>query len=161
MRRSCITLHLNSEMRISKNEKEPCVSRRGKIVEIDDENVFVNILNMSACSECRAKEACPAFDKQEKIIRIRNNGQCLAAGDIVDVKIKISHGLKAALIAYILPLTLLMVALITLAAAGLNEIAAGLIAVGLLALYYFALYLSRNGLNRQFDFFIEKSSDEY
>jgi sigma-E factor negative regulatory protein RseC len=135
-----------------------CASRTGVVSGITAANIEVNIISMSACSGCHAKGLCTAFEQEEKIISVPNVGQNVQQGDKVNVMMKISMGMKAALLAYLLPLVIVMAALLLLLETGVGELFAGVISLISLAGYYFVIYLVQDKLKKQFSFFIEKVS---
>jgi sigma-E factor negative regulatory protein RseC len=134
-----------------------CTSRSGVISEITDERIAVNIISMSACSACTAKEMCSAFERKEKIVFVPNAGQNVQNGDKVNVTMKTSIGMKAVLLAYFVPIVIVTAALLCLLETGIGELYAGVISLTSLVGYYSVIYLIRNRLKKQFYFYIEKA----
>jgi sigma-E factor negative regulatory protein RseC len=114
-------------------------------------------MNMSACGQCHAKAVCNAFEQQEKTVLVPNTGQAVQCGDKVNVAMKTSAGLKATLLAYILPLICVIAALLALLEAGVSELAAATASLATLLLYYVAIYFMRDKFQKQFSFIIEKA----
>jgi sigma-E factor negative regulatory protein RseC len=139
------------------NRNVSCTGRSGIVSEITAENIAVNIISVSACSGCTAKELCSAFERKEKIIFVPNAGQDVQSGDKVNVMMKISMGMKAVLLAYFMPTVIVIAMLLILLATGTGELYAGLISLLSLAGYYFVIYLIREKLKKQFYFYIEKA----
>jgi sigma-E factor negative regulatory protein RseC len=135
-----------------------CASRSGVVSGITAENIEVNIISMSACSGCHTKGLCTAFEQEAKIISVPNIGQDVQQGDKVNVMMKISMGMKAALLAYLLPVVVVVAALLLMLETGAGELYAGVISLISLAGYYFVIYLIQDKLKKQFSFFIEKVS---
>ncbi len=135
------------------------ISHPGIVESIDANGVLVRIESMSACGICHAKSACSMADMQEKIIQVHPELQQFEVGEPVNVVMKQSLGRRAVMLAYILPLIVLVASLLILFSAGLPEGAAGLLSLGILALYYLALYLFRNKLDKEFNFELEKHPD--
>lgn len=132
------------------------IRHNGIIERIDGDTVFVRIIQQSACSACHARGMCSASDSKIKVIEINNFSGHLNVDDEVTICGQSSLGLKAVLLAFVLPL-LLIIAVITLCIyAGVTETASA--AAGLLILipYYFVLYLMRDKLKKQFVFTLEK-----
>ncbi|MDR1582385.1 MAG: SoxR reducing system RseC family protein [Prevotellaceae bacterium] len=136
----------------------PCTSRPGIVSEITDTNIAVNIMSVSACSECSANEMCSAFERREKIVFVPNVGQDVQCGDKVNVMMKISMGMKAVLLAYFMPVIIVMAMLLFLLEVGAGEFYAGVISLVSLVGYYFVIYLVREKLKKQFSFYIEKAN---
>lgn len=139
------------------NKDVSCASRSGVVSNITPENIAVNIISMSACSACHAKGLCSAFEQEEKVIYVPNIGQKIKQGDRVNVFMQTTMGLKAAFIAYILPVAIVIIFLLALIELGINELWAGVASLVSLVLYYFVIYLNQNKLKKQFSFFIEKA----
>jgi sigma-E factor negative regulatory protein RseC len=136
-----------------------CTSRSGIVSEITTESITVNIISISACSGCTAKELCTAFERKEKFIFVPNNGQNVRSGEKVNVTMKVSMGLKAVLLAYFAPVVVVIAMILFLLETGTNELFAGLVSLLSLAVYYFVIYLIRGKLQKQFYFNIEKQTD--
>ncbi|MDR1887538.1 MAG: SoxR reducing system RseC family protein [Prevotellaceae bacterium] len=134
-----------------------CTSRSGVVSEITAENIAVDIISMSACSGCSAKGMCSAFERKGKIIFVPNTGQKVQCGDKVNVMTEVSMGLKAAVLAYLMPAAVVTAVLLLLLETGTGELYAGLISLASLATYYFVIYLIREKLKKQFSFYIEKA----
>lgn len=137
------------------NKNVSCSSRSGLVLKITDDKIAVNIINMAACAACHASIVCTAFEQKEKIVYVPNTGQQVRAGDEVEVKMQTSMGLTAVMLAYLLPLAVVVVLLIVLSAANIEEYLAGTLALSSLGLYYLVIYLIRNKLKKQFSFYIE------
>ena len=77
-------------------------------------------------------------------------------GDEVEVVLKASMGHKAVLLAYMIPLVLLVAVLLVAVSAGVGELYAGLAAIAAVAVYYFGLWLMRGRLRNEYIFNIKK-----
>jgi len=141
-------------------EKIDNIGHEGKIIEIGEDFISVEIINKSACSECHAKSVCIASDQSVKIIEIPYSISTLVddykVGDSVNVVLKSSLAASAIWIAYVFPLAVLFLAIFVLSKLGMTEIVVGLGAIGSVCLYYAVLALFRNKLARIFTFTIEK-----
>ncbi|MDR0385659.1 MAG: SoxR reducing system RseC family protein [Prevotellaceae bacterium] len=135
-----------------------CTSRSGTVSEVTPDNITVNIISVSACSECHAKGLCSAFERREKIIFVPNTGQDIQSGDKVNVIMKVSMGMKAVLLAYFMPVIIVTMMLLLLLGAGAGEFYAGIVSLVSLAGYYLLIYRFRGKLKKQFSFYIEKAS---
>ena len=76
-------------------------------------------------------------------------------GDEVLVKTKMSMGLKAVWISYVIPLVVLMILILSLSSVLESQVACGLTAIGGVVLYYFVIWLLRSRLQNEFVFYIE------
>jgi sigma-E factor negative regulatory protein RseC len=133
----------------------PEISHQGCIVEIDDQKIKVQILSQSACSSCRAKGMCAAFEMTEKMIEVRNDHKYgYKTGEHVDLVMTQSMGNKAVILGYGLPFVLVLITLL-IASQFIPELYAGLVSLAILAPYYLVLYYLKDRLSNSFDFKIK------
>ena len=78
-------------------------------------------------------------------------------GDEIMVCTKMSMGLKAAWISYVIPLALLMALILILTSLGVSEGISAAAAVGAVGLYYFMIWLFRERLAKEFVFYIKNN----
>lgn len=124
----------------------------GKVTAVAEGVVTVTIVSTSACSQCEAHAHCGFAENKEKSIDIATRQwQQYSVGDSVQVNIDTSLGLKAVLLAYLLPAILLLAVLFPLLNV-ISEPLAVLIALAALTLYYSILYKCRNRLQKKFTF---------
>ena len=127
----------------------------GRIVEITPDFTTVEIIVSSACSSCHAKGLCGMSEDEEKIIMVPTDPYAEhKVGDEVEVLTKMTMGLKAVWISYVIPLAVLMILILSLSAVIANEIVLGLVAIAGVALYYFGIWLFRDRLSNEFVFYI-------
>ena len=129
------------------------IKHDGIVESIDAGKVTVRILQASACSSCSARQLCRSSESKEKLIEVRGNYPTLHVGDSVTLQGSVRQGLRASLLAYIVPL-ILMVAALFYGTHLRGEGAGALAALLVLAIYYGGLYLLRNKLGKQFEFSI-------
>ena len=128
----------------------------GKIVEITPDFTTVEIIVDSACSGCHAKSLCGMSEEQEKLISLPTDPYAdHQVGDIVKVYTKMSMGLKAVWISYVIPLMILMILILSLSSVIGNEVISGLAAVGGVGVYYLVIWLLRDRLQNEFLFYIK------
>ncbi len=136
------------------------IEHEGHIEEVNADNVKVKILSESACASCHAKGACTASDSKEKSIDVYHLGFTnLKIGQKVIIQGQKSLGLKAALLAYIVPLVLVVTTLFTTIAITNNEALAGILAIVVLVPYYFILKKITPKLKNTFVFTLKKIID--
>ena len=127
----------------------------GKVIEINPDFTTVEIMVSSACSECHAKGLCGMSEMEEKVIMVPTDPyEPRNVGDIVQVKTKMSMGLKAVWISYVIPLAVLMILILSLSAVIENEFLRGGIAIAGVGVYYFVIWLLKDRLSDQFEFYI-------
>ena len=128
----------------------------GRIIEITPEFTTVEIIVDSACSGCHAKSLCGMSEEQEKVISVPTDPYATyAEGDEVKVCTKMSMGLKAVWISYVIPLMILMILILSLSSVIGNEVVRGLIAIGGVGVYYLVIWLLRDRLQNEFLFYIK------
>ena len=136
--------------------KKNDIAHKGRIVEIDQDFTTVQILVSSACSSCHAKGLCGMSEEEEKVIMVPTDPyQVYKAGDEVAVHTKMTMGLKAVWISYVIPLAVLMILILSLSSFIGNEYLVGGLSVAGVAVYYFIIWLLKDKLNDEFVFYIE------
>lgn len=139
-------------MTMKKNE----ITHTGKIVEITPDFTTVQIVVSSACASCRAKSLCGMSEDEEKVIMLPTDPYATYnVGDEVQVYTKMSMGLKAAWISYVIPLAILMILILSLSAVIESEALRALAAIGGVGVYYFFIWLFRERLANEFVFYIK------
>ena len=134
------------------------IAHTGKVIEVGPEFTTVEIVASSACSSCHAKGLCGMSEEQEKLIMVPTDGFAgIKEGDQVKVLTKMTMGLKAVWISYVIPLAILMILILSLSAVFENEFLCGLAAVAGVAVYYFGIWLFRDRLSNEFVFYIKNN----
>ena len=132
------------------------IKHRGRIIEMTPEFTTVEMLVSSACSECHAKGLCGMSETQEKVISLPTDPYATYnVGDEVELCTRMSMGMKAAWISYVIPLLILMILILSLSSIFESEVVTGLASVGGVASYYLVIWLLRDRLNNEFTFYIK------
>ena len=132
------------------------VSHEGVVTKITDDELEIKILAQSACAACHAKSACSMSEQAEKILTVpRPEGQEFQLLQKVNVRMAVGQGNKAAILAYLIPIILLLAVLFVCLGLGLGEGLAALISIVALVPYYIVLYLRRDKLKKTFEYTIE------
>lgn len=142
-------------MRVRTNHIET-IRHEGVVEGIGTNSCTVRILQASACSSCSARQLCRSSESKEKLIEVRGHFPTLQVGDSVVLTGSVRQGLRASVLAYLVPLVLMVAALFIcsrLYGEGIGALAALLV----LALYYCMLYLLRDKLGKEFAFEIVNS----
>ena len=128
----------------------------GRILEITPDFTTVEIVVSSACASCHAKSLCGMSEEEEKIIMLPTDPYSQhKVGDEVQVCTKMSMGLKAVWISYVIPLAVLMILILSLSSVIESEALRALVAIGGVAVYYFIIWLFRDRLATEFVFYIK------
>ena len=128
----------------------------GRIIEITPDFTTVEIIVDSACSACHAKSLCGMSEEQEKVICLPTDPYATySVGDTVQVCTKMSMGLKAVWISYVIPLMVLLSLILSLSSVLDSEVFTGLAAIGGVGIYYFVIWLLRGRLQNEFVFYLK------
>lgn len=132
------------------------ISHEGVVTKITDDELEIKILAQSACAACHAKSACGMGEQAEKTLLVpRPKDKEFVLNQKVNVRMAIGQGNKAAVLAYLLPIILLLAVLFVCIGLGLGEGLSAIISFISLVPYYIVLYLRRDKLKRQFEYTIE------
>ena len=132
------------------------IMHSGRILEITPDFTTVQIIVSSACSACHAKTMCGMSEDEEKVIMVPTDPYAEhKVGDEVQVMTKMSMGMKAVWISYVIPLAILMILILSLSSVIGNEFLMGGVAIAGVAVYYFFIWLFRDRLSDQFEFYIK------
>jgi len=133
------------------------INHNGRIEKIEGDTIFVRIIQQSACSGCHAKGMCSASDQKEKIIEVNDpNSDRFHVNEEVTLCGQSSLGLQAVLLAFVLPLIIVVAAIVAGAYLQWDETTSGLTGLLLLVPYYCILYFLREKLKRKFIFTLKK-----
>ncbi|MDL2255166.1 SoxR reducing system RseC family protein [Parabacteroides sp. OttesenSCG-928-G06] len=131
--------------------------RHNGIIERQEGDVFfVRILQQSACAGCHARGMCGASESKEKIIEVTDRTGQFHVDEEVSITGQTSLGLQAVLLAFAIPVVLVIVAVAIGLQVGWSETGSGLGGLLLLIPYYIILYFMRDKLKRHFVFTLEK-----
>lgn len=135
---------------------EETISHEGVITKITDDTLEIKIMAQSACAACHAKSACGMGEQAEKTLTVpRPKGQEFQLFQKVKVIMAIGQGNKAAVLAYLIPIILLLAVLFICLGVGLCEGLSALISIASLIPYYIVLYTQRDKLKKKFEYRIE------
>lgn len=135
------------------------IKHQGIVAGIESAILKVKITQTSACAACSAKGMCHASEQKEKCIDIPfiPEQSQYQIGDSVTIMGKESMGLKAVLLAFVLPFCILITALaIILHLFPGREAEAALASMACLIPYYLILYAFREKVGRAFTFELEQ-----
>ena len=133
------------------------IKHRGIVEKIDGSHVVVRIVQTSACSACSAKGLCNASESKEKQIDVYEVNPAYRIGEEVVLCGSTSMGMKAVLLAFGIPVLLLLVALfVTMRITDGDALLAAAVALLAVVPYYVVIYLMKDKMNKTFSFVIEK-----
>ncbi len=132
------------------------ISHTGKILEITPDFTTVQIVVSSACSACHARAMCGMSEDEEKVIMVPTDPYAEhKVGDEVSVFTKMSMGLRAVWISYVIPLAVLMILILSLSSVVGNELLLGLVSIAGVAVYYLGIWIFRDRLSNEIVFYIK------
>lgn len=133
------------------------IRHSGVVDSIAEGVVKVRILQQPACAACKVAGYCHASESKEKLVSVCcNNVAAYRPGQEVVVTASRQVAFRATLLAFIVPLIILMVALVVAIRVTGSEAVAALSALGTLMLWYSLLWLLRSKISSQVSFEIEE-----
>ena len=133
------------------------IKHRGIVEKVDGSHVTVRIVQTSACSACSAKGLCNASESKEKLIDVYEVQPACRIGEEVVVCGTTSMGMRAVLLAFGVPVLLLLLALfVTMRVTDGDALVSSLVALFAVVPYYLVIYFMKDKLNKTFSFTIEK-----
>lgn len=133
------------------------IEHQAIVRSVSGKSAQVEILVRSACSACHAKMLCSASDESRRIIDVvLESENQVEVGQTVNVYGSKSWGLIAVVLAYVVPLVLILAVLIISKACSIPDNVAGLASIGVLVPYFLVLYILRNRMGRSIVFKITK-----
>jgi len=137
------------------------IKHRGIVEKIDGSHVIVRIVQTSACSSCSAKGLCNASESKEKLIDVYGVKDACRVGEEVMVCGTTSMGMRAVILAFGLPVLILLFALfVTMRITDGDALLSAWVGMGMMIPYYLIIYMCREKLNRTFSFTIEKHNNQ-
>ncbi len=135
------------------------IRHQGVVEQITSTSCFVRILQQAACSGCSVKHLCNSSESKEKIIEASIGDMPVQVGQTVVVEGALKQGLRAALMAYAVPLILLVVVLFV-GSHFWNEDVGAVLSLSFVLLYYGILFLFRDRMSKRFRFRVIPLSDD-
>lgn len=133
------------------------IEHTGSVVSVDGGHAVVKVLQTSACTACKAKKFCQSNENKEKLVDVFGiDDKKIKVGEEVTVCATASMGSRALMLAFLLPLVVLVGMLVVVLWMTDNEPLACLVGVGALIPYYIVLYLMKDRIQRKFVFWIKK-----
>ena len=133
------------------------IKHRGVVEKIDGSHIVVRIVQTSACSACSAKGLCNASESKEKQIDVYESNPSYRIGEEVVLCGSTSMGMRAVLLAFGIPVLLLLFALFaTMRITDGDALLSAIVAMLAIIPYYFVIYLMKDKMNKTFSVVIEK-----
>lgn len=127
------------------------IIKSGYITAVEHNRVKVEITSCSACGGCSLRSACNMSEVKKREVTIDGvNSKEYAVGDKVEVVLTMRQGLQAVWYAFVIPLFIMLLTVISALYYGLGDIISGISGIIVLIPYYFGLFLSRRKLDSKF-----------
>ena len=125
------------------------ITHAGVVEHIDGSRVRVRIVQTSACAACKVSGHCNAAEAKEKLVDVFTaSASQLKVGDAVTVAASRQMATQALLLAFGLPLVIMLAVLLVILSLTGREGLSALCALGALLPYYGVLWLFRGRLLR-------------
>lgn len=129
------------------------IRHEGFVESVDGSTVRVRILQASACSGCQAKSLCKVSESKEKLIDVDcDDASSFEVGQKVNVAGTTRQGMRAVMLAFTIPLFMLLLVLIASNALGMSDSVAAAASITVLAIYYLVLFFLRKKIKSKFQF---------
>lgn len=138
---------------MAKNAK---IGHDGIVRKVAEEAIEVVIENQSACAGCHAKGACGMADVKQKVIMAERPPFPVTPGDSVTVYASLNNAVYSVVLAYVIPVLIIVAFICLLLHFGAGETAAAAGALGGMAVYFILLYLNRRRISGKIRFTVEK-----
>jgi len=132
---------------------------RGTVERIDNQTIYVRIEQNGACKDCHVASSCLAVEKKEKIIEATDFTDNFSLQEEVIVSVRQAMGLSAVVLAYALPIVLVIVFVVVGIHVSGNEVIGGVGGLLVLIPYYFILFLFRKRIKKRFVFSLSKMTN--
>ena len=141
------------------NNEDNNICREGIIRAVNGDEITVEVIVSSACSGCHAKSICIPSDRRQERITVKNTrNERYEVGETVELLLETSAGNKAVMLAYVLPLIVLLALLFGCYALTHKELLS--VGVGVLGvvLYYLILKSAGKSVEKGITFGIRKKA---
>lgn len=128
------------------------IEHTGIVKAVNGHFVDVDIQNRSACSGCHAKSTCGMSESAIKTITAPCPDFEVKPGDVVSIEASLNQGFYAVILAYCLPVVLIIAIIVTGNIAGWSETTSALASIIALIPYFFVLYLLRDKIGKRISF---------
>ena len=131
------------------------IEYRGVITAIRPGILQVEVSDATPCESCSAQSSCCMSGSREKRVEIPFTSGDYRPGDEVTVVGKNSMELKAVLIAFVLPLVLILITILMVSSMGADERQAAFISLSVLVIYFFGIFFLRDRIKGSFTFEVD------
>ncbi|MBQ9819984.1 MAG: SoxR reducing system RseC family protein [Bacteroidales bacterium] len=135
------------------------ITHKGTVLSVADGTASVGILSASSCATCQAAALCTASESSRKVVEVTLlPGQRAVPGQEVEIALRKSLGLKAVLLSYVIPLLIVLIFVVSLSEAGVNELLCGAAALVGAGAWYLVVFLFRKRLEGEYRFYLKTNN---
>lgn len=134
------------------------INHSGIVKKITQNYLEVSVAAGTACDGCHARSVCLPGGDREKIIRVEGNHPLISPGDRVMVSMKAGQGFGAVVLAYLIPVIVMVTTLFTVIGAGGSDGMAAFSALSATAIWFFILWLLKSRIQRRVIFSVRKEN---
>ncbi|MFR9603031.1 MAG: SoxR reducing system RseC family protein [Rikenellaceae bacterium] len=141
------------------------IRHKGQVVKIDRQGgdifgvklqkITVSFLSQGGCGSCKARGKCGMVESDRREVEVYAPvAEAYNLGDEVTISVTMGMGRMAVVLAYVVPLVLMIILMALGAVLNLAEWGVALMGLVGVALYYCVLYLNRNRIDKKINFTI-------
>lgn len=139
---------------VSQKTLKMSITQLATITKIEDGILYLSTCSPDTCQGCKAQAACASSGGGKDIV-LSDDGRGREVGDQVVLRISRSQGLRAVLIAYMIPVALIVVLLLGFQWLGISEMISACITLAVVVVYFIILRLLKNKLETELTIEIE------
>lgn len=125
------------------------IEHKAQIIKIRNNQLTVKIIDLSSCHDCQAEGSCGVEGIGDGTMEVPYVHKAYKVGDIITLVFTSSFGLLSVLLAFVLPLILLLCTLILSSLIIESEKFLALISLFIIMPYYAMLYLFRHKFEKK------------
>ena len=129
------------------------IVHQGIVDSLSDEGVRVRIVQSAACGSCKVASQCHISEQKTKLVDVRMaQADGLKVGDAVRVAATTQMGMKAVVLAFVLPFLLMVGVVFVVSLFTRDEPLMALCGLGSLIPYYIIIYACRKKISEKIAF---------
>lgn len=141
----------------SKGMKDREITHIGTVSSITQGVIHITVEANSACAGCHAKGSCTIGETSEKIIHVNSDKYSeLGIGEQVTVVITREAGFFAVIMAYLLPVAIIILTLWGFGELNFDELTTFSFMIAVIAIYFIILYLLRKKILKKINIKIKR-----
>lgn len=137
--------------------QQDSIRHTGTITSVGDGTVEVAVKPEEACGSCHAKSICGASGDNDRrmVVPVLDPSE-FTTGEIVEVSVEKTMGIRAVLLAYVVPFIVMFAVLLTMLRLGYSELKSGIWSLASVAVWFLLLRMFRRRLDKEIIFKVHK-----